>query len=78
MGARMSAEVAADLTDWPRVVGEIIQQKFFPWPPTRWETISEMQQRDFRECADEIMTELRNRGWTPPTGWRPQREGYPR
>lgn len=35
-------------------VGRIIQEAFFPWPPTKWETLSPTQKDEFLECADEI------------------------
>lgn len=40
-------------------VGRIIQAHFFPYPPTKWETMSEMQRDTFLECADEILEALK-------------------
>lgn len=52
------------LTDFPVAVGRIVQEKFFPWPPTRWETLSPHQRQDFIECGVEILAMLRRYGWT--------------
>lgn len=41
-------------------VARIIQEKFFPWPPTSWATMPEHQKRDFLECADEIFAALKS------------------
>jgi hypothetical protein len=59
----LSNEVVGDLRDHRAEVAIIIQKTFFPWPPTRWETMPEHQQRDFLECADEIFADLRKHGW---------------
>lgn len=68
MSKHMSPEVMAELTDYPTVVGRIIQQTFFPPPPTHWEGLSPNQKEEFRDCAKEIMNKLIRRGWHPPKG----------
>ena len=47
------------------LVAKIIQEDFFPYPPTRWETMAPHQKREFLDCADEILTSLKERKWKP-------------
>lgn len=35
-------------------IARIIQEHFFPWPPTSWETMPQHQRQDFLDCAAEI------------------------
>lgn len=55
----------SDLTDFPTVVGEIIQTTFFPYPPTYWATLSPSQRQEFLDCAEEILAALKFHGWKP-------------
>lgn len=42
-------------------IAKIIQQTFFPYPPTQWEGMTGAQQQEFFECADEIIQYRRDR-----------------
>ena len=61
----LTTSIVGELRDHREAVARIIQEKFFPWPPTKWETMPEHQRRDFLECADEIMEDLAFHGWRP-------------
>jgi len=64
-GKQLSPKVVGEIRDHREAVARIIQEAFFPYPPTRWETMPEHQRRDFLECADEIFADLRRYGWKP-------------
>ena len=64
-GKRLSTKTVGELRDHRYFVARIIQEHFFPYPPTRLDTMSPAQREEFLECADEIMEDLRFHGWQP-------------
>lgn len=65
MAKHLSNGIVGDLRDHRVAVAKIIQETFFPWPPTKWETMAEHQRQEFLDCADEIFADLTRYGWHP-------------